>query len=154
MLVVSVNYQKAPLHSFPTPVYDVAAIVNAVLDDETLPIDKSKLVIGGFSAGGTLALSASQLPGLKGRIKASITFYLIVDWSVPPEGKLAMRPYKNGPKDHLAHSAPWFDWGYVSIGQNRRDPLLSPCYAKKENLPPWIYVIGAEWDMLRWNPKI
>jgi acetyl esterase/lipase len=149
MLIVSLDYRKAPLHPFPTPVYDIAAVTNAVLDDDALPIDKSKIVIGGFSAGGNLALCASQLPGLKGSIKAALVFYPIVDWSVPPEGKLAMRPYEGGPRDSLADSAAWFDWGYVPIGQNRRDPLLSPYHARKEDLPPWIHIIGAQWDMLR-----
>lgn len=41
------------------------------------------------------------------------------------------------------------DWGYVSVGQDRRDPILSPTYAKNEDLPPRIYMIGAEWDLLR-----
>lgn len=149
MLIVSLNYRKSPLHPFPTPVYDIAAVANAVLDDDTLPIDKSKLIIGGFSAGGNLALTASQLPGLKGNIKAALTFYPPVDFGFPPDVKLARRPYKNGPKDTLAEGSYWFDWGYVSPGQNRRDPLLSPIYAKKEDLPPWIYIIGAQWDMLR-----
>jgi len=149
MLIVSLNYRKAPLHPFPTPVHDIAAVANAVLNDDTLPIDKTKLIMGGFSAGGNLALCASQLPGLRGNIKAALTFYPIVDWSVPPDGKLAMRPYRDGPKDQLESSSYWFDWGYVPSGQDRRDPLLSPCYAKKEDLPPWIYIIGAQWDMLR-----
>lgn len=149
MLIVSLDYSKAPLHPYPTAVYDIAALANSVLADSSLPIEKSKVVIGGFSAGGNLALCASQLPGLKGEIKAALTFYPIVDWSHPPGEKLSMRPYKGGPKDSLEFSSYWFDWGYVSPGQNRRDPLLSPCYAKREDLRPWIYIIGAQWDMLR-----
>ncbi|TVY31640.1 Arylesterase, partial [Lachnellula occidentalis] len=151
MLIVSLDYSKAPLYPYPVAVYDIAALVNAVLGDSSLPIDmnKTEVVIGGFSAGGNLALCASQLPGLKGQIKAVLAFYPIVDWGHPPDEKLAMRPYKEGPKDALEFSSYWFDWGYVSSGQNRRDPLLSPCYAKKEDLPPWIYIIGAQWDMLR-----
>ncbi|KAK6065309.1 hypothetical protein SCUP515_11291 [Seiridium cupressi] len=149
MLVVSLDYSKAPLHPFPVAVFDIAALADAVLTDRTLPIDKARVAMGGFSAGANLALCASQLPDLKGKIKAALTFYPIVDWSHPQHVKLERRPYKNGPKDSLAVASYWFDWAYVSSGQNRRDPLLSPCYARKEDLPPWIYVIGAEWDMLR-----
>ncbi|KAJ9214127.1 hypothetical protein DTO166G4_4184 [Paecilomyces variotii] len=149
MLVVSLNYRKAPLHPFPTPVYDVAAVANAILEDETLPIDKSRVAIGGFSAGANLALGASQLPGLKGVIKAAIPYYPIVDFGHPPNEKLASRPYNNGPKENLENMSWWLDWGYVNVGQNRRDPVLSPIYARKEDLPPWIYMIGAQWDMLR-----
>lgn len=149
MLIVSLDYSKAPLHPFPAGVYDIAALANAVLDDTSLPIDKTRVGIGGFSAGGNLALGASQLPGLKGTIKAALVFYPIVDFGHPQNVKLDRRPYKGGPKDSLEFSSYWFDWGYVPVGQNRRDPLLSPCYARKEDLPPWIHVIAAEWDMLR-----
>lgn len=149
MLVISIDYSKSPLHSFPIAVYDVAALANAVLDDESLPIDKNRVAIGGFSSGGNLALCASQLPGLKGTVKAALVFYPIVDWGQTPDEKLRMRPYKTGPRDNLESSSYWFDWGYVPVGQDRLDPLLSPYYARKEDLPPWIYMIGAEWDMLR-----
>lgn len=149
MLIVSLDYSKAPVHPFPTAVYDIGAVAKAVLADASLPIDKTNVIIGGFSAGANLALCASQLPGLKGRVKAALTFYPIVDWSHPPNVKLERRPYKGGPKDSLEIPSWWFDWAYVSPGQNRRDPLLSPCYARKEDLPPWIYMIGAQWDVLR-----
>lgn len=149
MLIVSLNYRKAPLHPFPVPVHDIATVAGSILNDETLPIDHSRVTIAGFSAGGNLALCAAQLPELKGRIKAAISYYPIVDFGHPPEHKLASRPYKNGPKDSLEASSPWFDWGYVSVGENRRNPILSPCYARKEDLPERVYIIGAQWDMLR-----
>ncbi|CAJ2503801.1 Uu.00g111950.m01.CDS01 [Anthostomella pinea] len=149
MLVVSLDYSQAPLYPFPIAIHDIAALAAAVLADASLPIDKTKVAIGGFSAGGNLALCASQLSGLKGTIKAALTFYPIVDWSHPPSEKLDARPYKGGPKDALEFSSYWSDWAYVLPGHNRRDPLLSPCYARKEDLPPWVYVIAAEWDMLR-----
>ncbi|KAJ5470946.1 hypothetical protein N7530_008303 [Penicillium desertorum] len=149
MLVVSLNYRKAPLHPFPTATFDVAEVAKCVLADDTLPIDHSRIAIGGFSAGGNLALSVSQLPGLKGLVKAAVIYYPIVDFGHPPNEKLDSRPYKGGPTDNLERTSWWLDWGYVSVGQNRRDPLLSPVYAGKDELPPWIYMIGAQWDMLR-----
>ncbi|KAJ5951323.1 Alpha/beta hydrolase fold-3 [Penicillium vulpinum] len=149
MLVVSLNYRKAPLHPFPTATFDVAEVAKCVLADGSLPIDHSRIAIGGFSAGGNLALSASQFPGLRGLIKAAVIYYPIVDFGHPPNEKLDSRPYKDGPKDTLEKTSWWLDGGYVSVGQNRRDPLLSPVYAAKEELPPLIYMIGAQWDMLR-----
>ncbi|KAJ5272432.1 Alpha/beta hydrolase fold-3 [Penicillium angulare] len=149
MLVVSLNYRKAPLYPFPTATFDIAEVAKCVLADDSLPIDHSRITIGGFSAGATLALSASQLPGLKGLIKAAVLYYPIVDFSHPPNVKLDSRPYKDGPKESLEKSSWWLDWAYVSVGQNRRDPILSPIYAGKNELPPWIYMIGAQWDMLR-----
>ncbi|KAJ5771107.1 alpha/beta hydrolase fold protein [Penicillium nucicola] len=153
MMVVSLSYRKAPLYPFPTASYDIHALATAILADETLPIDQDRVVIGGFSAGGQLALSASQLPGLKGIVKASIIYYPTVDFSIPPDEKLALRPYSDGPTDTLETTSWWFDWAFVSPGQNRRDPLLSPCYAKREDLPPYIYCVGAQWDMLRFEAQ-
>lgn len=149
MLVVSLDYSKAPLHPFPVGVFDVGALAEAVLMDASLPIDKARIAMGGFSAGGNLALCASQLPGLQGTVKAVLSFYPIVDWGHDPSEKLRRRPYKGGPKESLEAMSWWLDWGYVPAGQNRHDTLLSPCYARKQDLPPWIYVIGAQWDMLR-----
>lgn len=150
MLVVSLNYRKAPLHPFPTASFDVAEVAKAVLADSSLPIDHDHISIGGFSAGGNLALSASQLHGLQGRIKAAVIYYPIVDFGHPPNEKLDARPYDVGiVRDSLEKTSWWLDWGYVSVGQNRRDPLLSPVYAAKDDLPPCIYMIGAQWDMLR-----
>lgn len=150
MLVASFNYRKAPLHPFPTASFDVAEVAKQVIADDSLPIDHSRISIGGFSAGGNLALSAAQFPGLKGLIKAAVVYYPIVDFGHPPNVKLDSRPYKSDVvKDSLEKTSWWLDWGYVSVGQNRRDPLLSPTYADKADLPPWIYMIGAQWDMLR-----
>jgi acetyl esterase/lipase len=71
-LVISVQYSLSPLATFPRLVEDVIAVVEAILNDDSLPIDHSRVAIGGFSAGGNLALSASQSPSLQGKIKAAI----------------------------------------------------------------------------------
>lgn len=149
VLVVSINYRKGPLTKFPLPTHDCAAIAAAVIDDETLPIDKNRIVMGGFSAGGNLSLSALQLPILKGKIKGVVPWYPVTDWTIPTAVKLSRRPYEfEGDLDGLRDSAKLFNYGYVAQGQDLRDPLLSVCFAKKEDLPKWIYMIAAEYDML------
>ncbi|PYI02032.1 alpha/beta-hydrolase [Aspergillus sclerotiicarbonarius CBS 121057] len=151
MLVVSLDYRKVPRYPYPVPVYDVAAQVQEVLEDQSLPIDRSRVTIGGFSAGGHLALAVSQLPPLHGLVQAAVVYYPIVDFSHPPPEKMATRPYTDGPRDNLGDTGMgWaLEWGIVPVGQNRRDPVLSPCYAKAEDLPPRIYMVAAQWDMLR-----
>ncbi|GKZ36873.1 hypothetical protein AbraIFM66950_008106 [Aspergillus brasiliensis] len=149
MLVVSLDYRRVPRHPFPTATYDLVAQIQDVLADESLPIDPDRITIGGFSAGGNLALSVSQLPPLHGRVKAAIVYYPIVDFGHPPPVKLDSRPYTDGPRDNIGMMAWALDWGYVCVGQNRRDPLLSPWYANPADLPPRIYMIAAQWDMLR-----
>ncbi|KFZ15254.1 hypothetical protein V502_05696 [Pseudogymnoascus sp. VKM F-4520 (FW-2644)] len=149
LIVISVNYSLAPRVVFPVPSQDVAVVVEAILADDTLPIDQSRVAIGGFSAGGNLALSASQFPALQGKIKAAIAWYAPVDWSVGYEYKCASRPYKTaGDVDGLASIAPIFNNVYLPTGTDQRDPLLSVLYADRKVLPQWIYSIGAEYDML------
>jgi acetyl esterase/lipase len=43
---------------------------------------------------------------------------------------------------------PSFQWSYINIGQDLRDPLLSPTFAARDSLPPNIYLVAAELDQL------
>jgi acetyl esterase/lipase len=147
MIVVSVDYSKSPRQKFPRAVEDVEAIVEAVLEDPDLPIDKSKVVIGGFSAGGNLAFAASQKKSLHGSIKAVVGFYPALNFTQTVEEKLDHRPEGLG-TDLLSSSAGFIDWGYVPVGQDRRDPRLSPVFADPESLPEYAFLVGAEYDML------
>ena len=75
--------------------------------------------------------------------------------SVPPEKKLINRPYKaNLPvprgdgNDGLMALLPTFDWSYIPYNHNLRDPLLSPYFAERKSLPPFVGVVATELDML------
>ncbi|KAH8178796.1 alpha/beta hydrolase fold domain-containing protein [Sarocladium implicatum] len=148
-LVISIQYSLSPSATFPTPVHDVIAVVEAILSDDSLPIDRSRVAIGGFSAGGNLALSASQAPSLQGKIKAVVPWYAPVDWSVSYDFKLNSRAYRHAKDvDGLAALAPVFNNVYLPTGTDQRNPLLSTMYAKRSDLPEYIFAIGAEYDML------
>lgn len=150
ILVVSIGYRLAPLHPWPTAVYDCAAIASAVLDDPDIPYDHSKGVsIGGFSAGGNLCLTASQTPALKGRIGGILALYPSTDFARPLEQKVRERPTAPGfEKDMLLNLTDAMRWGYVPAGTDRRNPLLSPLYARRADLPPKLCLIGCEYDIL------
>lgn len=167
VLLVSLNYSKAPLAPFPTGLYDLEAVILAVLADESLPIDRSsyssrqglsRTAIAGFSAGGNLALAVSQLPSIRTHPlapAAAVSVYGCVDLSVPPREKARNRPYKptmgpprGGPTDGLLRLCPTFDWSYIPYGHDLRDPLLSPAYARREDLPPFVCLVAAELDMI------
>ncbi|KAK7743695.1 hypothetical protein SLS62_010472 [Diatrype stigma] len=169
ILVIGLNYRKAPWYPFPTGLHDIEALLLAAIADASLPIDRDRVAIGGFSAGGNLALAASQLPSVREhvRLRAAVSLYPVVDYTVPPEAKLAARHYKPlmlGPgsssataattstngnaDDYLRKMAPFFDWSYLPVGQDLRDPLLSPYLAARSALPPHVFVLGAELDML------
>jgi hypothetical protein len=173
--VVSLNYSKSPQHPFPTALHDVEALLLACLADESLPIDcstrrpggtvsLSRTAVLGFSAGGNLALSVSQLASVRSHAQApaaAVSLYGCLDLSVPPAEKLANRPFKpslppprgsgggkDGATDPLAGLAPTFDWSYIPYGHDLRDPLLSPAFAEGKALPPFVGIVGAELDML------
>ncbi|KFY42667.1 hypothetical protein V495_04395 [Pseudogymnoascus sp. VKM F-4514 (FW-929)] len=147
IIVVSLDYPKSPSYRFPTAVQALTDLVNAVLDDDSLPIDKSQVAIGGFSAGGNLACAVSQSKTLQGKIGGLVAFY-------PPANFLPRTPdhsttNPNGagaalPQDQLS----MFSWGYVEAGQDLRDPILSPIFAPRESLPPKICIFGCELDLL------
>ncbi|KAI1803291.1 alpha/beta-hydrolase [Daldinia bambusicola] len=158
VLVVALNYRKAPSYPFPTATYDLEALILATLDDDSLPIDKTRIAIGGFSAGGSLTLSVCQLPSIREKVRpsAAVPIYAIVDKAIPPEIKLKTRYYKPGlgpgmrsaPNDFLSVLSPFFLWSYIEPGFNLTDPLLSPYFAPRNTLPPHIFLIGAELDQL------
>jgi acetyl esterase/lipase len=145
-LVVSLSYSLAPIHPFPTPVHDIRALITAVLADSRLPIDHDRIALGGFSAGGNLALAAAQEPPIGSKIKAIIPVYPVVDFSSRYKGK--HRTSADGRPDALARSGEWFSWGYINPGQDQTDTLLSPVYATREMLPQRMFFVGAEFDVL------
>jgi len=149
ILVVSIEYSKAPRSKFPGPTNDVFAITQAIIEDDALPVDKSRVVIGGFSAGGNLNISAAQMPELKGKIRGLVSWYPVLDFTLSPKEKQSSRPYRHAKDtDDLKDWGPIWEWAYVKPGQDLRDSLLSARYAEKENLPEWVYIVGAEYDML------
>ncbi|KAK3317200.1 alpha/beta hydrolase fold protein [Cercophora scortea] len=161
VLVIALNYSKAPGSPFPAALHDLEALVLAILADESLPIDRDRggrTALLGFSAGANLALAVSQLDSIRTHPHApaaAVSFYGYLDMSIPPAAKLANRPWKpslsppRGDKtDSLMGLAPTFDWSYIPYGQDLRDPLLSPVFADREKLPPFVGIVGAELDML------
>ncbi|KAI0454188.1 alpha/beta hydrolase fold protein [Xylaria acuta] len=158
VLVVELNYRKAPAHPFPTATYDLEALMLAVFNDESLPVDKSRIAVGGFFAGGNLTLSVCQLPSIHDEVRpaAVVAIYPLVDQTIHTREKLKMRYYKPDLKrgirgrssDLLAGWGQTFRWSYIPIGHDLRDPLLSPYFALRDDLPPHVFLIGAELDHL------
>lgn len=156
ILVVELDYRKAPAYPFPTAVYDVEALIQAVCDDQSLPIDKRRIAVGGFSSGGNLALAVSQLESVRDKISAVCPIYPLVDQATNAEEKFKTRYYKpelgtgmrSNPTDLLSPVSAFFRWSYTPYGHDLRDPLLSPFFAPRGSLPKKIFIIAAELDRL------
>ena len=144
--IVSINYRKAPRNRFPIPAQDAAALIQAVLDDADLPVDKTKVAVAGYSAGGTLSLTATQLNNLADRVKGVVAYYpaaepgraFVTNSSVPPPTR----------KDILRTLSPALNWAYLPLRHDLRDPLLAPLYADRASLPQKLFIIGCEYDVL------
>jgi len=65
VVVVALNYAKAPWAGFPRPLLDVEALFHAVMADESMPIDRERTALCGFDAGANLALALAQRPSVK-----------------------------------------------------------------------------------------
>lgn len=119
-LVIALNYAKAPANPYPGPRLDLEALIAATFDDAELAphIDLAKVAITGFSAGGSLTLSVSQMPAVREKVTAGIVpIYPVTDLSVTAQLKSETRRYKpqlpgmrGSKKDFLVAAAPVFDW--------------------------------------------
>ncbi|KAH0039180.1 alpha/beta-hydrolase, partial [Aureobasidium melanogenum] len=136
----------SPTWAFPTQTEDLIDVVTQILDDDELPIDETRIAMGGFSAGGNLSLSVAQEESLQGKFKALLLWYPSCDFSAKYRGE--MRDSPDGLPDVLAKSGELFTYGYLPDGVNLCDPRLSPIYADRSLLPPKIRFVGAEYDVL------
>lgn len=147
--VVSIPYRKAPDYPFPAAPKDCAKLIKAILDDPSLPVDKSRVAVGGYSAGGNMSLTAVQLDGLHERIKGLVLFYPATNLAKTLKEKLAVSKIAPGRKnDMLERLGPMFQWAYIPAGTDKRDPLLSPYFAPREKLPKKMFFLGCEYDLL------
>jgi acetyl esterase/lipase len=149
--VVSIPYRLGPEYKYPFPMFDAAAMVSAVLADDTLPVDKTRVVLAGYSAGGNLALSIGQLPLLKGKISGAVAYYPATNNAQSANDRVKSLARRNASEQgaiRLSSALPMLEVGFIPFGTDRRDPLLSPLYAHREDLPPKICIIGCEHDVL------
>jgi acetyl esterase/lipase len=146
--VISIPYRLGPRFKFPFAPKDCAAAIAAVLDDDDLPVDRSRVAVAGYSAGGNLALTATQLPGVKGRVKGVAAYYPVTNFTITMDEKMAGQTLAPDGKDMLHWMSPMFNNGYLEPGIDRTDPILSPIFANREDLPEKISILGCEYDML------
>lgn len=148
-IVVSIDYSKSPQNKFPTAYEDAIAQILAIIDDEALPIDRSRVVLCGSSAGGNLVLSIVQDSRLLPKVLGVATIYPAVDLAEDGASKMARRPDPTIP-DFIGDSYADILRLYLESEQtpSRKDPRVSPAYfAGAKAFPGNFLVIGAEHDM-------
>lgn len=147
VILVSLDYPKAPECPYPGAVNALIDTIKAVLEDDALPYDKKKVAIGGFSAGANLSLAVTQDEALRSKIGGVTAYYPPVDFVTKGPQKMLTRP-EGAPPDGLENMVAMFDYSYVPVGHDLKDPLLSVRFAQRENLPLKLCIVGCEFDML------
>ncbi|GHH39220.1 alpha/beta hydrolase [Lentzea cavernae] len=147
--VVSVDYRLAPEDPFPAPVDDaLAAFGDVVGRADELGIDPDRVVVGGDSAGATLAAVTARLAAARGTGPVPAG-----QWLLYPATDLAARhPSRDAfgrgfllSDDDIV----WFQDHYAPRGIDRTDPLVSPLYGEVAANTPPAHLVTAGFDPLR-----
>jgi monoterpene epsilon-lactone hydrolase len=139
--VIAPYYRHAPEHPFPAALEDVLSVYRALLDEGTSP---DRLVLGGDSAGGGLALALMLRLRAEGLALPRAAFLISpwVDLSIPRDALLGVAPFDYLGADLVTDNAR----AYAGM-RPLTDPLISPGLADLSGLPP-LLVQSGEWELL------
>ena len=148
VLVLSIDYRRAPEHKFPAPVEDCLAALRFAIDEaESLGADPARVAVGGDSAGGNLAAAVTRLCAIEGGPAPALQLliYPVTDLSRKRE---SYRLFRDGfflTESHMD----WYRAHYLPDEAAARDPRASPMLASDlAGLPP-AHVVTAGFDPLR-----
>jgi acetyl esterase/lipase len=145
MACVSVEYRLAPEHRYPAAWDDCESVAVWLTKNAKSQFGTDVLTIGGESAGATLAVAT--LIRLRDRhgyagFRAVSLAYGNYDASMTPSQLLA--PDKGIPVSFVGRvSLQKFVETYLPNEVSRRDPDVSPLYARVEHLPPALLTVGT-----------
>jgi acetyl esterase len=144
--VLLVEYRLAPEHHWPVQIADADAVVGwarSAAGAEQLAIDPARVVLGGDSAGGQLAVVAARHARTDGlpAARALLLAYPALD---PSLGSESYALFADGPMLTRADMARC--WGFYLDGAGAGDPDAAPLLATEwGGLPPvWIAVAGQD----------
>jgi acetyl esterase len=148
LIVVSVDYRRAPEHKFPAAIDDAVAATSWIAGQATeLGIDAARLLVGGDSAGGNLAavVAIAAREGKGPAISGQVLIYPATDFAMT-------HPSHSEPETSilLTHSViRWFRDHYLNGAADIHDWRASPARASSLiGLPP-AFVLTAGADPLR-----
>ena len=141
-VVVSVDYRLAPEHPFPAGLEDAyAALLWTSGHAAELGGDKTRIVVGGDSAGGNLAASLALLArDRKGpQLQGQWLIYPTVSNRMDTESwiKLGDEHFPTRELNSVMISS------YIADGTSIDDPLAAPLWAELSNLPPALVQAGG-----------
>ena len=139
---VSVDYRLAPEHPFPAGPEDCVDAARWVIENAQREFGCSRIIVGGDSAGGNLALLTAVALRDEGLAHAVIGMHLVYgvfDLSMTPSSRVAVETLVINRDD-----AKMFN-GYYAPGaspEQLRDPRYSPLYSAAAGLAPALLLVG------------
>ncbi|HTI32114.1 MAG TPA: alpha/beta hydrolase [Miltoncostaea sp.] len=131
--VVSVEYRLAPEHPWPAAPDDCATAARWLLGDGGDELGTTRLLIGGASAGATLAtttLLRLRDAGCLDRVAGAVLQFGAYDLSGrTPGGR--------------RYAGEWFIQAYAGHVADRTHPDVSPLFGDLRGLPPTLLVVGS-----------
>ena len=146
-VIIAVDYQKAPEHSYPAPLDDCYATLKWVIENaKDLGVDLAAIGVGGDSAGGNLASSVALKASNEQLI--SLAFQLLIypcnDYQM---NYPSATNYSQG-YGLTTQAMKWFWDQYLSKVEDQEDPFAVPVKANSlRGVAPAI-LIAAEFDPL------
>jgi acetyl esterase len=147
--ILNIEYSLAPEHPFPAAINECyAAVKYAQNHAEELGIDSRGIAVGGHSAGGNIsaAICLKNAAEEELHIRCVLLDYppldLYTDPALKPRGKGFMaRVFLSRKRSRI------FDNCYCLDREERRNPLISPVYASREQLatfPPTLIITAGK----------
>lgn len=145
-VVVSINYQKAPEHKFPTPHDDCYAALQWLWDNaEKYLVDRNKIGVGGDSAGGNLASGVALRARDEGLIQLAYQALIYPANDL----KFESNSYLNNAHDYgLTRSAMMWFWDQYLNEVDKNNPYAVPMRAQTLTGLAQAIVVSAEYDVL------
>jgi acetyl esterase len=146
-VIIAVDYQKAPEHSYPAPLDDCYTTLKWVIENSAeLGIDLAAIGVGGDSAGGNLASSVAFKAFNEQLI--SLAFQLLIypcnDYQM---NYPSATNYSQG-YGLTTQAMKWFWDQYLSKIEDQEDPYAVPAKAKSLRSVAPAILIAAEFDPL------
>ncbi|MEY3318247.1 MAG: hypothetical protein RL540_619 [Actinomycetota bacterium] len=153
IIIIQVQYQKAPERPFPIPFDDCYRTLEWIVENaEILGIDKSKIGVGGDSAGGNLAAAVA----LKARDTdlVKLAFQMLIYPCTGNDGTLpSASKYAEG-FGLTSKMMRWYEEQYSQSELNRTHPYAFPAYSESlDGVAPAV-VATAEYDTLADDGKL
>ena len=146
-VIIAVDYQKAPEHSYPAPLDDCYATLKWVIENaKDLGVDLAAIGVGGDSAGGNLASSVALKASDEQLI--SLAFQLLISPCNDYQMNYPSATNYSQGYGLTTQAMKWFWDQYLSKVEDQEDPYAVPVKANSlRGVAPAI-LIAAEFDPL------